>query len=130
MIGRELLRFVVVGAVNTVLTLLLFEGLRLLMPYIVAYSLAYVLGIFVSYLLNTTYVFRRPKTFKTAALFPLVYVGQYLFGVVLMWMLVENVGLSPTLAVLVVILASVPVTFMMSRTVLLLGNDSKERKRA
>jgi putative flippase GtrA len=130
LIGVELFRFLIVGTVNTGLTLLLFEGLRLLVPYMWAYSLAYVTGIAISYLLNAAYVFQRPKTVTSAALYPLVYVGQYALGVMLMWVLVENVSLSPALAVLVVILISVPVTFVMSRTILLLGKDSKEGNRA
>ena len=120
----EFFRFLVVGAVNTGLTVIFFEGLRRLVPYLLAYSVAYVTGIVISYILNASFVFRRRKTVKTAALFPLVYVVQYLLGVVLMWLLVEHAGCAPTVSVIVVVVISVPLTFVLSRTVLLLPRDS------
>ena len=119
--GREFFGFLVVGAVNTGFTLLLFEGLRRLVPYLLAYSVAYVTGIVISYILNASFVFRRRKTIKTAALFPLVYAAQYLLGVVLMWLLVEHAGFAPTVSIIVVIVVSIPLTFVLSRAVLLLA---------
>lgn len=123
LLGREFIRFLVVGAVNTGLTLLLFEGLRRFVPYLLAYSVAYVTGIVISYVLNASYVFRQPKTVKTAALFPLVYVAQYLLGMVLMWLLVEHAGFAPTVSVVIVVVLSVPLTFVLSRTILLLARN-------
>ena len=118
MIPREFGRFLVAGAANTVLTVLLYEGLRRVLPYLAAYSIAYVAGIAIAYALGTGYVFRRARTVASAALFPLVYVAQYLLGAGLMWLLVDRLGVHPTAAVLVVVIATVPVTFVLSRRVL------------
>ena len=124
MLHKEFFRFLIVGGVNTVVTLSLFEGLRRVAPYLLAYSVAYVTGIGVSYVLNTSFVFRRRKTVKTAALFPLVYVAQYLLGMLLMWLLVDHAGFGPTASVVIVTVISVPLTFVLSRTVLSLPRDS------
>ena len=124
MLHKEFLRFLIAGGVNTVVTLLLFEGLRRIAPYLLAYSVVYVAGIGISYVLNTSFVFRRRKTVRTAALFPLVYVAQYLLGMLLMWLLVDHAGFGPTASAAIVIVISVPLTFVLSRTVLLLPHKS------
>lgn len=122
MIRKEFGRFLLAGAANTVLTVVLFEGLRRVLPYLVAYSLAYVTGIVVSYLLGTAFVFSRRRTVRSAALFPLVYLAQYLLGVLLMWWLVERLAVDATMALFIVIAVSVPITFLLSRAVLIAGS--------
>ena len=117
MARREFGRFLVVGAANTLLTLLLFEGLRRVLPYLAAYTVAYAAGIAFAYLLGTGYVFRRRRSIAGAALFPLVYVVQYALGAALLWLLVDRLGLDPTPALCVVIGVTVPVTFLLSRRV-------------
>ena len=119
----EFIRFLIAGGVNTGLTLLLFDGLRRLIPYLAAYTIAYTAGIGISYLLNAAFVFRQPKSMRTAALFPLVYVAQYLLGMLLMWLLVERAGFGPTVAAIAVVVVSVPVTFVLSRIVLTLSRN-------
>ena len=126
MLRKEFLRFLLVGAVNTGMTLILFEILRRLMPYLIAYGVTYVAGIAISYFLNSTYVFRRRKTARTALLFPLVYVTQYLFGTCALWLLVEHAGQRPTVALLIVIGASIPLTYFLSRTILRVGNSTND----
>jgi putative flippase GtrA len=122
LIRKEFGRFLLAGAANTVLTVVLFEGLRRVLPYLVAYSLAYVTGIVVSYLLGTAFVFSRRRTVRSAALFPLIYVAQYLLGVLLMWWLVERLAVDATMALFIVIAVSVPITFLLSRAVLIAGS--------
>lgn len=118
MIRREFGRFLVVGAANTLFTVLLYEALRRVLPYLAAYSIAYVAGIAIAYALSTGYVFERARTLASAMRFPLVYVAQYLLGAGLMWLLVDRLDTHPTLAVLLVVAATVPVTFALSRLVL------------
>ena len=118
MIRHQFGRFLVAGAANTAVTVLLYEGLRRVLPYLVAYGIAYVAGIALAYALGTGYVFERTRTLAGAALFPLVYVAQYLLGTALMWLQVDRLGVDPTAAVLVVVVATIPVTFVLSRRVL------------
>ena len=48
---RELARFLAAGAVNTALTYAIYLLLLAIAPYLVAYTVAYVSGIAISYLL-------------------------------------------------------------------------------
>ena len=113
----EFARFLVAGAINTVITFALFEALRRVIPYLAAYSIAYASGIALSYVLNAGFVFRRRKTIASALRFPLVYVVQYAMGVGLLWVLVDVAKLNESFALLLVIAASIPVTFLLSRLI-------------
>jgi len=101
------------------MTFLLFEALRRYMPYLTAYSISYVTGVAISYLLNAKFVFERRTSVIGAVLFPLVYAVQYGLGLSLMWLFVDRAGLSPTTALLAVTIVSVPLTFFLSRLVLI-----------
>ena len=114
----EFARFVAAGLVNTSVTLLLFELLRRAIPYLAAYSLTYLIGIGLSYLLNASFVFKVRKSVRTAASFPLVYVVQYLVGALLMWTFVGRFAWHPTVAMIIVVVATLPLTFLMTRWVL------------
>lgn len=103
---------------NTGVTLLLFELLRRVMPYLAAYSITYVIGIGLSYWLNANFVFKIRKSVRNAIAFPLVYVVQYLVGALLLWALVGKLALHPAVAVIVVVASTLPLTFVLTRFVL------------
>ena len=111
-------RFVVAGAINTGLTYLIYVLLALILPYPVAYTVTTVLGIFLSYLLNARFVFRRKLSLVTAVQYPAVYVTQYLLGLLLLYLLVEKARMSKFLAPILIVAATVPVTFLLSRLVI------------
>ena len=114
----EFFRFVTAGLINTAVTLLAFEGLRRMMPYLVAYSLTYAFGIVLSYALNVAFVFQTKRSVRTAALFPMIYAVQYLVGAAMMWLMVSNFALHPTLALALTVGMTIPITFILSRTIL------------
>lgn len=115
---REPLGFMLVGAFNTVLTWLVYAGLNRLMPYEVSYAISYAVGIVSSYTLNTRWVFRVPMSWKTFLQFPSVYLAQYLLGAVLVYLMVEQVGVPEDFAPLTVLGITIPVTFTISRFIL------------
>jgi putative flippase GtrA len=118
LIRQEFFRFLVGGFLNTAVTFALFEALLWTsVPHLIAYSVAYVTGIAFSYWLNAHYVFRKAKSWKSAAAFPMVYVGQYVIGAALMWLLVDRLGISPTWALIVVLAINTPLSFLFSRLV-------------
>ena len=115
---RSFARFVVVGVINTVASYSLFVALELVLPYVVAYAIAYVAGIVLSYMLNTGFVFRVPRRWSTFLRFPLVYVVQFALGSGVIVALVEGFAMSPRVAALLALVATVPVTFLAARFVL------------
>lgn len=118
LLKREFGRFLVVGCANTVFAYSLYFLLNMWMHYQLAYALAYMAGIFFSYWLNTQWVFRAAMNWRSFFSFPLVYVFQYSMNALLLHVLVEMFDLSEWLSPMLVIVISIPVTFVMSRYVI------------
>ena len=114
----EIVRFLVGGASTTLVSYALYLVLLRWMPYVVAYSIAYVAGIAWSYFANTLFVFRRAPSVARAALFPLVYLAQYLAGTVLLVILVGVLHVPQAFAPLAVIVLTLPLTYVLSRYVI------------
>lgn len=114
----EFARFLVAGVVNTGVSYAIYLLLLAVLPYLAAYTIAYVVGIAISYLLLTRFVFRTDRRLATAVRFPLVYIAQYLTGSAVIVLLVETLGVRASIAAIVAIIVSIPVTFVLSRIVL------------
>ena len=118
MIRREALRFLLSGAINTGATYVIYLALLPLLHYTAAYTIAYVTGIVLAYSLNTRFVFRVRHTARRLALFPLVYVVQYLLGVVALRVAIGTFDVPQKLALLASIAVTIPLTFLLSRLIL------------
>lgn len=114
---REIFRFLVAGGINTGLTWLLYLLLLIWLRYEAAYALSYVAGIVVSYLISARFVFRQRMRWRAALLFPLVYAVQLALGFVLLKLLVERAGVPQAVAPLLVIALTLPITFLLSRRI-------------
>ena len=114
---RAGLRYVLAGGFNTAATYLLYLACAHFMPYALAYTLAYVSGIAIGYFLNSVWVFRAAPAVRSAVLYPLLYILQYVLGLVLLSLLVEIMNLDKAIAVLLVILAMLPVTYLLTRKI-------------
>ncbi len=114
----EFLKFVLVGLANTGLTYLLYAALAIVLPYTLAYSITYVLGIVFSYLVNSLFVFKERLSFAKAFQFPLVYLVQYLVNVLLLKLLVELLGVHKLIAPVLIIAVTIPITFFLSRKII------------
>ena len=117
-IDNRLVRFVGVGGLNTFVTYILYLLLILIVNYQVAYTITYIVGIFLAYWLSLKIVFQTKSTKKKLFLFPFVYLFQYLFGLLIMYVLIEILGLNQFFAPLVVAICSIPITFILSRFIL------------
>lgn len=118
LLKHEFGRFLVVGCLNTAFAYGLYFLFNQFMHYQLAYALAYVMGIFFSYWLNTRWVFKTAMNWKSFFSFPLVYVFQYGMNAILLHVLVEMFGLSEWLSPFLVIIVSIPVTFTLSKFVI------------
>lgn len=116
--SAQFIRFTVVGALNTGMTYLLFALLSAVIPYTVAYTIVYVAGIFISYVLNTRFVFRTEFRWRSLFAYPIVYVIQYAIGIILLPFLVEILKLDRLVAAPIVIVTTLPITFIASRFIL------------
>lgn len=118
LVDAEFIRFVILGVVNTVLTNGLYTLLLFVLPYSVSYTVSYIAGIVLSYFLNSVFVFKRPMELKKALQFPIVYIVQYLIGLGLMYILIEWLGVNEVLAPWLIVLLTLPITFLMSRFII------------
>jgi len=118
LLEHEFGRFLVVGCLNTAVAYSLYFLFNLWLHYQLAYALAYLAGIFFSYWLNTRWVFKTTMNWKSFVSFPLVYVFQYSMNAILLHVLVEMFNLSEWFSPVLVIIVSIPVTFVLSRYVI------------
>ncbi len=116
--SSQFLRYLVAGGVNTLATYALLVALMRVLPYLAAYTSAYVLGIALGYALQSRFVFGVPIAWRTALRFPLAYIAQYAFGALLLWLLVSRMHVAPDLAAIVVVVAGIPVGFLLNRRAL------------
>ena len=114
----EFLRFVLVGFVNTGLTYVLFAILSSFIHYSISYTIVFVLGIFIFYFLNTRFVFGEKPHLRTLFAYPLVYIVQYVIGLVLLGLLVDQLKINRLIASPLVIIATLPITFVASRFII------------
>jgi putative flippase GtrA len=117
----EILRFLLAGGLNTGFTWGIYLVAALFVGYQLAYAICFACGILFSYVVSLRYVFRRPGSWGKLLRYPLVYAVQYGVGALLLELLVRG-GLVPAwLAPLIVVVATLPLTFVLSRYVLSAG---------
>ncbi len=116
---RHLSRFVVVGLINTGVYYGVYLLLNTFLPYLAAHLLAILVAMIGSFFLNTYWTFQTKPTWKKFAIFPLTNLTNYViqtFGVVLF---VETLHMNEQIAPLVAAVAAIPVTFVLSRKILM-----------
>lgn len=75
-VARELAKFVLVGATNTLLSLLLYAGLRAIgLPYALAAAVGFAVGAVNGYVLNGRWTFRALDTARARRRYAVVQVG-------------------------------------------------------
>jgi putative flippase GtrA len=120
----QAVRFLLAGAGNTLASYLLYLAMLNCMPYAAAYSAAYVVGIALSFFLNSLFVFKVRPTWRRFMTYPLIYVAQYAVGLAVVAAAVEWMGLSRALAMLLSIAVNVPLTYLLTRALLLRPSPS------
>lgn len=117
-INKPVVKYVILGVINTGLTYLIYLLSLQVFPYLVAYTISYISGIVLSYFFNSVLVFKVSLHWKKALKYPLVYLIQYLLGSVLIAILVEHLGIAPSIAALLNVIILLPVSFILTRLLL------------
>src|SRR6266852_5811130 len=97
-INREFYRFIFWGGVNTLSGYLIYALLLRFLPYLLSYTVAFIISIFVSYFLNSKFVFRQELRLSKAIKYPLVYLAQYVIGTISLYVLVQVLRVNKLLA--------------------------------
>lgn len=113
--GSSFGRFLFFGVLNSGSTYLLYLLFLTFLPYPVAYTVSYVAGIYISYYLNSRFVFEERLQLRKALQYPAVYLVQYLVALGLLYLLVDLAHLSKALAPLAALVVTVPLSYSLSR---------------
>jgi putative flippase GtrA len=116
---RQILTFAAVGVVNTAtyycLYLLFLTGL----PYLAAHIAAFTLAMVGSFFLNARFTYRTRPTWRKFLLFPLTNVTNFLITTAGVYLIVDVLHAGSRFAPLLASAAAIPVTFVVSRWVML-----------
>jgi putative flippase GtrA len=115
---KEFNLFLLAGLVNTSLTYLVYVSLFSFSTCEISYTISFIFGIIISYFLNTKFVFKKDFKISTFVRFPIIYIVQYMLGIVLLTIFVKVLGTPEILAPLGVILFLIPMTFFLSKFIL------------
>jgi putative flippase GtrA len=118
LIKSEFSKFIVVGIINTAITYIVYIALLGLLGYNNSYLISYILGILISYALNTKFVFNTNYSVIKLIKFPLVYIAQYLINAMVLRVVIERDITNELFAPILVLILSIPVTFLLSKTIL------------
>lgn len=117
-INKEFIRFLIMGALNSLLTYLVYLILIIPFNYGGSYAISYFLGIIFSFYMNTIYVFKEKISIRKMFKFPLVYLVQFLISELFLYLFVDSLNINKRIAPLIVIIISVPLTFILSKYII------------
>lgn len=118
-IRGQLIRFVLVGGVNTGTYYALYLLLLNRLPYVAAHVLAFVLSMIGSFFLTSYFTYRTRPTWRKFLLFPLTNAANFVITTAGVYLLVGVAGVDDRYAPLISAGAAIPVTFVVSRTIML-----------
>lgn len=120
-ISGQIIAFALVGVVNTAI----YYGLYLLflhwLPYLAAHILAFALSMTGSFFLNARFTYRTRPTLRKFLLFPLTNATNFLITTAGVYVIVDVLHAGNRFAPLLASGAAIPVTFVVSRMIMLRG---------
>ncbi|WP_149179917.1 GtrA family protein [Streptomyces sp. TRM49041] len=127
-VSGQIVRFALVGVVNTATyygcyLLLLTLGL----PYVAAHVVAFLLAMTGSFFLNSYFTYRTRPTWRKFLLFPLTNAANFVITTAGVYLLVDVAGMSSRYAPLLAAAAAIPITFLVSRTIMLRPETPRDR---
>ncbi|MFE4328580.1 GtrA family protein [Streptomyces sp. NPDC056831] len=123
-VKAQMVRFALVGVVNTGTYYGCYLVLLTWLPYIAAHVVAFALSMTGSFFLNSRFTYRTRPTWRKFLLFPLTNAANFVITTGGVYLLVDLAGFSSRYAPLVAAAAAIPITFVVSRTIML-RPDSK-----
>ncbi|MCX2185099.1 GtrA family protein [Streptomyces sp. SKN60] len=124
----QVVRFGLVGVVNTGTYYGLYLLFGLWVPYITAHVLAFALSMVGSFFLTSYFTYRTRPTWKKFLLFPLTNAANFVITTVGVYVLVDLMDVDSTYAPLIAAAAAIPVTFVLSRTIMLGPDTTRTRE--
>lgn len=117
-VTREALGFLVFGAINTGVTLILYQIFLFFLPPPAAYTLMFACGILISAGLYSRFVFASALQWQRLLAYALFYLASYAVGLGLLALFVEVVGIDSRIAIFIVVAIMTPLNFAGARMTL------------
>lgn len=118
MANNQIIRFMIANGFSTLVMFGLYVVLNFVLKYQISYFIAYVVTVILSYVLTSLFVFKTKMSWQSFMAFPLIYVVQYVTSAIALEILVR-LGFSVTYVPLFVIVLLLPLTYLLSRLVIL-----------
>ncbi|MFD5429429.1 GtrA family protein [Streptomyces sp. NPDC127084] len=112
-------RFALVGAVNTGTYYGCYLLLLTRLPYVAAHVIAFVLSMTGSFFLNAYFTYRTRPTWRKFLLFPITNAANFVITTAGVYLLVGIGGYSDRWSPLAAAAAAIPITFAVSRAIML-----------
>ena len=114
-----LIRFIILGIINTTLTYFLYLIFLFLLPYAWAFSITYLFGLVFNYFLSSYWVFKKKIVLKSGINFLIYHLAAYLMNMTALWIIVDLIGLSEKIAPLIAIALLTPIFYLISKVIFL-----------
>ncbi|WP_316774712.1 GtrA family protein [Streptomyces sasae] len=118
-ISGQIITFALVGVVNTATYYGLYLLLLRYLPYLAAHVIAFTLSMIGSFFLNAKFTYRIRPTWRKFLLFPLTNATNFVITTVGVYVIVDMLHVGSKFAPLMASAAAIPVTFVVSRWVML-----------
>ncbi len=120
----EFLRFGLVGVANTAVYYVVYRLVLLMLPYLAAHVLAWLVALYFSFFLNSVFTYRVRPTWRKALLFPLSNIPNIVMTTIGVTVFVEVAHLDERIAPLVAGLIALPFTYLFARAILVRRSDT------
>ncbi|MGW4034340.1 GtrA family protein [Streptomyces sp. NPDC004838] len=121
----QLFRFALVGVVNTGTYYGLYLILLTWLPYVAAHVIAFVLSMIGSFFLTSYFTYRTRPTWRKFFLFPLTNAANFVVTTTGVYLLVDVFDFGSRYAPLIAAAAAIPITFLVSRMIMLRPEPGK-----
>jgi putative flippase GtrA len=118
-ISGQIITFAVVGVINTATYYGLYLLFLMYLPYLAAHIIAFTLSMIGSFFLNAKFTYRTRPTWRKFLLFPLTNATNFVITTVGVYVIVDVLHAGSRFAPLMASAAAIPVTFVVSRWVML-----------
>lgn len=125
MILGRIVRFGIVGVINTGTYYALYLLLQTVLPYLVAHVCAFALAMVGSYFLNCHFTFRTRPRWRTFLLFPLSNAANFVITTVGLYVLVQHLGMDERIAAIPAAAIAIPITFLVAQFTLTGGGRER-----
>lgn len=115
--NHSAIRFITVGAINTLNYYSLFRILLLQLPFLPAHIVAFIYAAVVSYVLSSIFTFKREMSWQTLIKFPLTFLPNLILSSVGSVILVKLGICSDKYATLIMMILAIPITYLVAKII-------------